>query len=116
MEISLQNAQLFPQLKITHKNKKLEINSTTRFIYKSGDTIDGGSFGYVGSHEDPLDKKVFRDNKSINILKWLNANAMVNIKNDDITDVQKKLMSKFGNNSPFLMHLNYLKNKDTHDF
>ena len=115
MEISLPNVELFPQLKIIRKNKKLETNSNTKFIYKLGDTIDGGNFGHIGSQQEPLNKKLPRDSKSINILKWLNANAMININNDDIDVVERKLINKFGHNSPYSMHVSYLKNKIAHD-
>jgi len=116
VELSLPDAQHFPQLKIMHKNRRLEINSSVKFIYKLGDTIDAENFGCIGSHDDSLNKKVSRDSKSINILKWLNANANINIENDDLSYVERKLVSKFGNNSPFLVHLNYIKNKETYDF
>ena len=116
VELSLPNAHLFPQLKIIHKNRRLEINSKVKFIYRSGDTVDAENFGYIGSHEDPVNKNVSRDSKSINILKWLNASANLNTQNDDLAYVQRKLVSKFGNNSPYIVHLNYLKNKETHDF
>ena len=115
MELSIPNAHHFPQLKITHKNRKLDLNLNTKFTYNSGDVIDGGNFGFIGSQEDPVIKKSYRDNKSINILKWLNASAMVNSNNENIAHVQRKLFNKFGSNSPFSLHLSYLKNKDTYD-
>jgi hypothetical protein len=40
---------------------------------------------------------------------------MININNDDIDVVERKLINKFGHNSPYSMHVSYLKNKVAHD-